>query len=128
MSRENSPAVRVLIVEDEALIRWSLSQVLTAAGATVVEATDARTAIDRVRACRDFDVAVLDIWLPDCSDLGLIGLLREALPATRVIVMTAFATPDLRDQAHAIGVAHMVDKPFDLDEMAALVLGPAASR
>ena len=127
MRRENSPAVRVLIVDDELLIRWSLVQTLIASGATVVEAGDARTALREMRTGRPFDVAVLDLRLPDCSDLGLLGAMRLLSPATRIILMTAFGTPDLRAQARALGVSHVLDKPFDLDMMAGLVFDAGAA-
>jgi DNA-binding NtrC family response regulator len=123
MAREFSPGLRVLIVEDELLIRWSLTEMLRACGATVTDCAAARDAVERLHRGRDFDVAVLDLRLPDCGDLRLAVLVREALPAARVILMTAFGTPELSERAHAIGVAHVVDKPFDLDRMAALIFG-----
>jgi CheY-like chemotaxis protein len=125
MARENSPPARVLVVEDELLIRWSLCEVLRGCGAAVVEAADARAAIERLHQDGGFDVAVLDLRLPDCSDLRLAIQVRQALPAARLILMTAFGTPELRERARALGVAHVVDKPFDLESMAALILGPA---
>lgn len=127
MTRENSPAVRVLIVEDELLIRWSLGEVLRERGVRVVEAADARAAVDRLHQGDGFDVAVLDLRLPDCCDLRLAALVRQTQPAARLILMTAFGTPELRDRARALGVAHVVDKPFDLDQMTRLILGPATT-
>jgi DNA-binding NtrC family response regulator len=125
MSRGISPAARVLIVEDELLIRWSLAETLRGLGALVVEAADARAALDHLHLGHDFDVAVLDLRLPDCADLRLIVLVRQALPGARLIVMTAFGTPELQQRARALGVSHVIDKPFDLDRMAGLILGPA---
>lgn len=127
MASENSPAVRVLIVEDELLIRWSLGEVLRQCGARVVEAADARAAVDWLQRGDDFDVAVLDLRLPDCCDLRLAALVRQTVPAARLILMTAFGTPELHERAHALGVAHVVDKPFDLDSMTSLILGPATA-
>jgi DNA-binding NtrC family response regulator len=129
MTRENSPGARVLIVDDEWLIRWSLAQTLVAAGATVVEAADARSAMDALRAeTPGFDVAVLDVRLPDGNGLGLLSAIRRLHPATRVFLMTAHGTPELMDEARALGALGVVDKPFELDAMAGLILGatPAA--
>lgn len=126
MSRDDSPAVRVLLVEDEGLIRWSLAQTLAAAGATVVEAADARSAMEAIAtAAAAFDVAVLDVRLPDGSGLGLLATIRRLRPATRVVLMTAYGTPALRDEARALGALGVVEKPFELDAMTALVLGAA---
>jgi DNA-binding NtrC family response regulator len=128
MSRENSPGVHVLIVDDERLIRWSLAQTLVAAGATVVEAADARSAMDALRAGAGFDVAVLDVRLPDGNGLGLLAAIRQLRPATRVWLMTGYGTQAIVDQARALGALGVVDKPFELDTMAGLILGatPAA--
>jgi DNA-binding NtrC family response regulator len=125
MSRDNSPVVRVLVVDDEGLIRWSLGQTLSAAGATVVEAPDARTAMAAIEAAPHFDVAVLDMHLPDGNGLALLATIRRLFPSTRVLMMTAHGTAALQDEARALGAAGLVEKPFDLDVMAALVLGPA---
>ena len=124
MSRDNAPGVRVLIVEDEALIRWSLTQTLVDAGATVVEAADLRSAMDALRAgAPGFDVVVLDVRLPDGSGLGLLATIRRLRPATRVLMMTAHGTPALLAEARALGAYGVVDKPFELHAMAGLILG-----
>lgn len=124
MSRDNAPGVRVLIVEDEALIRWSLTQTLVDAGATVVEAADLRSAMEALRAgTPGFDVAVLDVRLPDGSGLTLLATIRRLRPATRVLMMTAHGTPALVAEARALGAYGVVDKPFELHAMAGLILG-----
>jgi DNA-binding NtrC family response regulator len=128
MSREKPSAVRVLIVDDERLIRWSLSQTLAAAGATVVEAADARSAMEAlVAAAPAFDVAVLDVSLPDGSGLGLLAAIRRLRPAMRVLLMTAYGTPALLHEARALGALGVVEKPFELDAMTALILGAPAA-
>ena len=124
MSRGISPAVRVLIVEDEGLIRWALAQTLIAAGATVVEAADAQSAMAALHAeSRAFDVAVLDVRLPDGSGLGLLTTIRRLWPSTPVLLMTAFGTPELRQAARALVAFGMVEKPFELDAMTGLIFG-----
>jgi DNA-binding NtrC family response regulator len=128
MLRENFPTLRVLITEDELLIRWSLAQTLAAAGAVVTEVADGHAALAAVRSApRPFDVVVLDLRLPDSSGLGLLASIRRLSPASRVLVMTADWTPELCHGARALGAAAVLDKPFDLDAMAALVLEPAAA-
>lgn len=128
MSLANLPGVRVLIVEDETLIRWSLAQTLLDAGATVVEAADLRSAMDALRGgSPGFDVAVLDVRLPDGSGLGLLATIRRLRPATRVLMMTAYGTPALVDEARTLGAHGVVDKPFELHAMAGLILGATPS-
>ena len=66
---KKSPRLRVLVVDDEPLIRWSLSETLEQSGHAVVEAGDAEGALRALSAGRPFDVVLLDYRLPDSNDL-----------------------------------------------------------
>ncbi len=119
---KNSPSLRVLIVDDEPLIRWSLAETLTDTGCYVVETGDGRGAKSAVRdATRPFDVVLLDYRLPDSEDLGLLASLRQLAPKARVILMTAFGTPEVIRGALDLGAYRVVSKPFELRDMADLV-------
>ena len=91
---EKSPALSILVVDDEPLIRWSLSETLADAGHRIVEAGDGCSAVDAVTTTRrPFDVVLLDFRLPDSDDLSLLSRIRRLAPQSRIIVMTAFGTP-----------------------------------
>src|ERR1041384_697339 len=93
-----SPATackRILVVDDEPLIRWSISETLGAAGHQVTEAPDAASALRAVEGNSAPDIVVLDYRLPDSNDLGLLAKIRQIAPDARVIMMTAFGTPDV---------------------------------
>ena len=112
---------RVLVVDDEPLIRWSVSESLAAHGYVVEEATDAASALKIVTtSALPFRAIVLDLRLPDMCDLSLLATLRQLVPETHVILMTAFGTPELIAQAQTLG-ADVVAKPFELDELSRLV-------
>jgi len=113
--------VRVLVVDDEPLIRWSLSEALNDLGYDVEEAGDGRSAVDRMSKSPSFDVVLLDFRLPDSNDLHLFSTLREMSPATRVILMTAYGTVEVLDQAVALGAFRVVHKPFEITDVASLV-------
>ena len=119
---KNCPKLRVLVVDDEPLIRWSLAQTLEQAGHGVVEAGDAASAIRSVAAGERFDVVVLDYRLPDSNDLNLLTAIRKLSPTSAVIMMTAFGTPEVLTAALALGAFRVAPKPFEVHEMAALVL------
>jgi len=112
------PIPSVLVVDDEALIRWSLSEALTESGYVVRLAASGREAR---AALASFDgepvVVILDLRLPDVADLSLLRDIRAARPDVPVIVMTAHGGPEARAQARALGVACVVDKPFDVTEL-----------
>jgi DNA-binding NtrC family response regulator len=126
MRREIVPRT-VLVVDDEALIRWSISEGLIDAGWTVRQAAtgaDARSAV-RALAGQPF-VIVLDLRLPDVSDLSLVHEIRTARPDVPMIVMTAHGTNDDASQALEAGVFSFVGKPFDVVEIVALVAAAAS--
>ena len=132
MSVENSPRGTLLIIEDEPLIRWSLTQALGDAHYDVCEAStgaEAMAAIDACgRTCGRLAAVLLDLRLPDVADLSLTRWIRGTWPDVAVIVMSAHATSDDVAQALAAGVSCVVDKPFDVSEMVALVGQVLASR
>lgn len=107
--------LRVLVVEDEALIRWSIAETLAEHGHTVVEASSAATAVQVLHdAPQPIDVVLLDLRLPDSSDLGLLARIRRLRPESAVVMMTAYGTPDMARDALALGAYRVVDKPFDM--------------
>jgi len=117
---KNFPVSRVLVVDDEPLIRWSLSEALTDLGHEVEEAGDGRGAVERMSKS-SFDVVLLDFRLPDSNDLSLFSQLRGLSPDARIILMTAYGTAEMLDQALALGAFSVVHKPFEIGEMASLV-------
>ena len=119
---EISPKLRVLVVDDEPLIRWSVAETLEQAGHTVAEASDAASAVRAVEGDDPFDVVVLDYRLPDSNDLRLLKAIRGASPAPAVVMMTAFGAPEIASGAHALGAYCVVPKPFEVHDLAGLVL------
>ena len=113
--------LRVLIVDDEMLIRWALGQTLGARGCEVTEAATAREALSAVRA-GDFDVVVSDYRLPDTTHLELLREIRALSPATHIFMMTAIGTPEMVDEAMELGVCRVLEKPIDLDVAARAIL------
>jgi two-component system response regulator (stage 0 sporulation protein F) len=95
----------------------------------VVEAGDAATAVDAVTAAAvPFDVVLADFHLPDSKDLGLLSRLRKLAPATRIILMTAYGTPEILQAALDLGTYRVISKPFDMNDLASLVRQAHASR
>lgn len=125
---EKSPSLRVLIVDDEPLIRWSLGETLGESGHGITEAADAKSAIRTLIDGGDpFDVVLLDYRLPDSNDLGLLSTIRRVAPASAVIMMTAYGTPEMTNEALALGAYRVVPKPFEVHDMADLVTQAYAS-
>jgi len=121
--------LRVLVVDDEPLIRWSVSEVLAESGHTVCEASDGASALELLAGgARLFDVIVLDYRLPDSNDLHLLESVRSLAPDSVVIMMTAFGTPEMVAGALKLGALRVVPKPFDVHDLARLVAEAPRSR
>ncbi len=112
----------VLVVDDEQLIRWSLSERLTADGCTIIEAATAREALERFGA--DIDLVLLDYRLPDSDGLRVLKKMKALQPDVPVVLLTAFSSIETAVEAMKQGAYHYANKPFNLDEIA-LVVGKA---
>ena len=120
MTKKSPPSV--LIVDDEALIRWSLTEMLGERGYAVTEAGDARMALAAIeQADEPFDVVLLDFRLPDSADLRLLEKMRHLAPTSQVIMITAHNSPELAQGAAALGAYRVISKPFEVESLAALV-------
>jgi DNA-binding NtrC family response regulator len=120
---KNSPHLRVLIVDDEPLIRWSLAETLADSGHSVSEAGDAEAAVHLLTdGDHVFDVILLDYRLPDSNDLSLLATIRRVAPSSAVLMMTAFGTPEVAAGALQLGAYRVVPKPFEVQDIAELVL------
>jgi two-component system response regulator AtoC len=127
MTKKSAPSV--LVVDDEALIRWSLAEMLGERGYTVTEAGDGRMAVAAIENAEEpFDVVLLDYRLPDSADLRLLEKVRHLAPTSQVIMITAHNSPELAQGATALGAYRVISKPFEVESLAALVKQAQADR
>ena len=113
---------RVLVVDDELLIRWSLCETLSDRGYTVLEAEDGKGAVRTLASATELpDVVLLDFRLPDSKDLNLLERIISMVPDGRVILMTAYGTPELANEALERGAFKVLHKPFEMQEVTSLV-------
>lgn len=115
----------VLVVDDENLLRWSISRRLAAAGFSVIESETGLRVFDLPTT--DVDLVLLDYRLPDTSGLEVLRRLRERGFTKSVIMMSAFTTSDVVEQAKRLGAKDVITKPFDIESLLSRVSAEIAS-
>ena len=119
---KKSPKADVLIVDDEALIRWSLAQMLIDEDYAVMEAGDGKQALSILKNARSaIAVIMLDYRLPDTTGLVLLSAIRNLSPESRVVLMTAYGTNEVMAEALRLGAVCVVNKPIEMQDVAGIV-------
>jgi len=112
----SSETIRVIIAEDEALIRLDLKEMLEEEGYTVVaEVGDGQQAVDRATELRP-DLVILDIQMPVLDGLSAAEQIASARIAP-VIVLTAFSQRELVERARDAGAMAYLVKPFSKNDL-----------
>ena len=111
---------RILIVDDQEMMRDSLAATLARGGHEVVAANDGPVAITRLANTR-FDLMITDLKMPKMTGIELLAEAKRLRPEMPVVVMTAFATVNTAVEAMKMGAYDYIQKPFDGEEIKLLV-------
>ncbi|MBK9169854.1 MAG: sigma-54-dependent Fis family transcriptional regulator [Bryobacterales bacterium] len=111
---------RILIVDDELVVRDSLARWFTLEGYDVHAVAGGREALEAV-VTGEWDLALLDIKMPGMDGMELQRRLKEAVPDLAIVIMTGYATVDTAVQALKGGAYDYITKPVDPDELSHLV-------
>jgi CheY-like chemotaxis protein len=124
---DRAPA-RIVLAEDDAPFRQLVATVLRGSGHEVIELLDGAQLLEYVAnrltsdgSVRDVDLIITDLRMPHFTGLDVLAALRRVLVDTPVIVITAFGDPETHAHARALDAVAVLDKPFDVDELAAAV-------
>ena len=107
---------KVLIVDDSALTRRSLRQILETAGCAVVEAENGLDALERYFLDKP-DVVLLDLVMKGMYGLDVLQKIRELDPNARIVVVSADIQTSSQDLAGEAGAAAFINKPFDRSDI-----------
>ena len=111
---------RILIADDQEMMRDSLAGILAREGHEVTACGDGATAVGRLQGAR-FDLLITDLKMPKMTGIELLTEARRLRPEMPVVLMTAFATVNTAVEAMKLGAYDYIQKPFDGDEIKHLI-------
>lgn len=116
MTTETAPSKKVLVAEDEALIRLDIVETLTAAGFDVIgEAADGEEAVDLALDLEP-DVIIMDVKMPRLDGLSAAEQISKELSCA-IVMLTAFSQHELVERASEVGAMAYVVKPFGPEDL-----------
>ena len=107
---------KILVTDDDRSIRLLLRNILTGAGHTVEEAENGAAALEKIRA-NHYDLAVLDIWMPEMTGLQLLEQLQKEAKRPKVVMLTSDDTPKSLLQAARDEAFRYIKKPVEREEL-----------
>ena len=112
---------RILVVDDQEMMRDSLAATLAREGHEIVASGDGPAAVDRLSSGGRFDLLITDLKMPRMTGIELLAEAKRLRPEMPVVLMTAFATVQTAVEAMKLGAYDYIQKPFDGDEIRLLV-------
>ena len=108
---------KILIVDDEFLIRWSLCQALSQEGYDVISVEDGKKAVEKAKA-QHFDFIITDLVMPEVDGWEVLEIARQTNPPPRVIIITgAHGRGGTERMAKERGAWAYLEKPFIIDNI-----------
>jgi DNA-binding NtrC family response regulator len=111
---------RVLIVDDESSLRTALFRVFDRKGLSVVTASKIEEAKLLTQGSLGFDLALVDLNLPDGDGIEFMSTLKSQFPSCQVIILTGHGSIESAVRATQNGAFHFITKPFNMDELMSL--------
>lgn len=119
--------VRVLVLDDEEPIRRLTQTILTRAGCMVETASDGREGLQLLLQ-RDFDVALVDLQMPDMGGAEFLVEARSIWPWLGIVILTGHASADAVEHAQQYGVTRILSKPLDRQTLLQEVMAEAHAK
>jgi CheY-like chemotaxis protein len=117
---------KILAVDNEPSVTLSLQFAFSQPRYEMLTVDSGAAALARLDVAADFDVIIVDQKMPNQTGVELVGALRERGISSRIIVLSAHVSPDVRAVYEQLQVYAIFSKPFDLGELRAAVDGLAA--
>ena len=112
--------LKILIIDDEKVIRNACHLILSERGHTVERKTDGAAGLKALQF-KHYDVVLLDMMLPDMEGMEILKIIKRKIPQTGVIVITGYSTVANALKAMKLGAADFLSKPFSEEELLASI-------
>jgi DNA-binding NtrC family response regulator len=103
---------RVLVIDDDKLIRWSLKEICSQEGHTVDTVGDAEAALKKVKDTV-YDVIFADFELENASSMEMLKDIRNTRPGAPIVIISAHQSSEIEAQVQDIDIFKIVEKPFE---------------
>ena len=107
---------RILVVDDEKLVRWAISNCLKRDSHEVFCAQDGEEAVEKARKIA-FDLVITDFKMPGMNGGELLKQLKQLIPNAKVMILTAYIAEPDKQKIMNLGACEYVEKPFIVDEI-----------
>lgn len=111
---------RMLVVEDEDIMREALSDYFSDSGHTVDTARDGEKALEKLNF-EDYNVMIIDLKLPGRDGISVLREAKKKNPKAKVIIITAYPSVETEERARQDGALNYLPKPFELDYLETLI-------
>jgi ATP-dependent Lon protease len=107
---------RILVVDDDRIIRATFENIFDGEGYEVIAAPDGTEAV-RLAGSQRFDAILLDLFMPEMDGMTALRHLRKLAPDAAIVVLSSYVEPDREAEALRLGAAAVLIKPPDLEEL-----------
>ena len=123
------PLKNVLVVDDEEDLTWSISKHLSKDKDqyNLNAVNSAADALDLLKK-KNIELVISDIRMPEISGLDLLLKIRENYPETKVIIMTAYGSSEIQEEANKHGCFKYIEKPFEINDLRQMILDTVSEK
>ena len=115
-----SDKLNILVVDDKKIIGDLFDFTLGYSGHSITVVDNARAAYEAVKG-RNFDIAFVDIVMPECDGVDVLKELKHLSPQLPVVMMSGYSVEDKKKEAGELGAVACLKKPFEIDEVKSLI-------
>lgn len=124
---EKRGPTRILVVDDEEIMRTFLKEVLSDEGYRIDLAVSGRDAVEKMSA-NQYDIIITDIVMPELDGLGVVAAAKDLPYEVDVVVMTGYASMGTAVESMKLGAIDYITKPFNIDQIRIIVSNAVKER